>query len=705
MNHMEDLFKEEAAAECIRTYSASPQELALRVYTSRLIGSNRNLVLHGGGNTSVKLKIKNIFGEEINVLFVKGSGLDLATIEPDGFVGLELDPLQKLKRLQALSDKEMAEQLNLHRINTQSPLPSVETLLHAFLPRKYIDHTHADSVLILTHLEPGHRLLKSALGRKIAVVEYVTSGFPLAKAVGAQIERNPDIEAVIVLHHGIFTFADDAKTAYENMIRYVTRAETYIQKKIKNRPLVAPRKEMRRLPDIEPARLRCAQIIRGACAHPGSDGRLIRYLVDTRSSAELVAASLADEAPAMCSSGVLTPDHVIRTKNAMVYLDNVAEQNDELKQKVHRAVKTYIENYRHYFENQIKSKKISRGILDPYPVLFLVAGLGLFAVAKTCNEARIAADIGEHTIRAKLRANAIGKYLPTTESHIFDMEYWDLQQQKLSQPTALPLVGQVAVITGAGGAIGCGIADRLLAAGAAVAISDIDPVRLKKIYSLLREKYAGSRLQRYALDVSDIQAVEIVYSEICRTYGGIDIIVPNAGIARVAKIKDLDPDIFDQVLAVNLKGTFTVIKAAIPIFERQGTGGNIVVISSKNVFDPGAAFGAYSASKAAAHQIAKIAALELAEMGVRVNMINPDAIFGDDIVGSKLWEVVGPERMKSRGLDPSGLQEYYRQRSLLKTPVLAEHVGNAVVFFASELTPTTGATLPVDSGNPAAFPR
>ena len=306
---------------------------------------------------------------------------------------------------------------------------------------------------------------------------------------------------------------------------------------------------------------------------------------------------------------------------------------------------------------------------------------------------------------AKLQTNAIGRYTPISASHVFDMEYWSLQQQKLERPPSPPLQGQVAFITGGGGAIGFGITDRLLAAGAVVAISDIDRPRLQKAYSLLIQKYDNSQVHSLTLDVTDIKAVENAYAEICRQFGGIDIVVPNAGTAHVAKIQDLDPDKFDQVLAVNLKGTFNAIRAAVPILTRQGTGGNIIVISSKNVFDPGAAFGAYSASKAAAHQIAKIAAMELAEISVRVNMINPDAIFGDNTIGSKLWELVGPQRMKSRGLDAEGLKEYYRQRSLLKIPVLAEHVGNAVVFFASELTPTTGATLPVDSGNPAAFPR
>ena len=299
---------------------------------------------------------------------------------------------------------------------------------------------------------------------------------------------------------------------------------------------------------------------------------------------------------------------------------------------------------------------------------------------------------------------AVGIYIPLDEQHTFEMEYWKLQQKKTSRPAGL-LFGQSAIVTGAGGAIGFGIAERLLAEGAVVTLSDIDKPRLKKVQQILSEKYPSERVETIAFDVTDYEQVENALAEISTRVGGLDLVIPNAGVAYVSKIEDMDLDKFDQVTAVNLKGTLNLIKASVPIFRRQGTGGNIVLISSKNVFDPGASFGAYSASKAGAHQISKIAALELAELGVRVNMVNPDAVFGDEQISSKLWDLIGPDRMKARGLDPKGLQEYYRHRNLLKASVLAEHVGNAVVFFASEQTPTTGATLPVDGGIPAAFPR
>jgi len=372
---------------------------------------------------------------------------------------------------------------------------------------------------------------------------------------------------------------------------------------------------------------------------------------------------------------------------------------------VKKSVDNYKVLYDQYFKTQVEAKGVKREKLDPQPRIYLVAGVGLVALGLIRKEARVAADIAEHTIRAKLRAGTLGQYASISDSHIFDMEYWGLQQKKLGRASPSPLQGQVAIVTGGGGAIGYGIADRLLAAGAVVVISDIDEPRLQKVHSILATRYDESQVESILFDVTDYKSVENAFIEISLRLGGLDIVVPNAGIAHVARIEDLDSKKFDQVIAVNLKGVFNVIKASIPIFKRQGTGGNIVVISTKNVFDPGVAFGAYSVSKAGGHQLSKIAALELAELGVRVNMINPDAIFGDEEVSSKLWDLVGTERMKSKGLDPEGLREFYRQKNLLKVSVLAQHVGNAVVFFASEQTPTTGATLPVDGGIPAAFPR
>jgi rhamnose utilization protein RhaD (predicted bifunctional aldolase and dehydrogenase)/NAD(P)-dependent dehydrogenase (short-subunit alcohol dehydrogenase family) len=702
---MQNRYSEHEAKTWPARYPGIPEALALRVYTSRLIGEEPALVLPGGGNASVKCRLQTVVGEEVEAVFIKGSGADLATVTPEGFCGLGLVPLRKLRTLESLDDEEIENQLGIHRLSARSPDPSVEALVHAFLPHAYVDHTHADSILVLTHQENGNKLIQEALGPKVAVIPYVMPGFLLAKAAIAAYDREPGIDALVVMDHGIFTFAEDSRTSYARMIDYVSRAEDFIVSRLKYKPLFPLRSESKGLADPGPALARWAPAIRGACAFRESPALLRRFYVEARTDSAMVEASLALFAKTLCESGVLTPDHAIRTKNRMVFLDFLPESDSDLRQAVGQKVEQFAGRYRRYFQDQAGRRDFSGPMLDPWPRLFLVAGLGLLALGFTRKAARVNADIGEHTILAKARAMALGEYVPIPEHHAFDMEYWPLQQKKLPHSGASPLEGQVAVITGAAGAIGFGIARQVLKAGALVVLTDIDQARLENVLSLLRQEFEEERIEGLALDVTDLSSVEKGFREICRRTGGIDLVVPNAGMAYVARLEDLDPARFDEVLAVNLKGTFSIIKAAIPIFKRQGTGGNIVVISSKNVFDPGPAFGAYSASKAGAHQLSKIAAMELAEMGVRVNMINPDAVFGDEKVCSGLWELVGPERMKSRGLDPEGLKAYYCQRSLLKKEVLAEHVGNAVVFFASDLTPTTGATLPVDSGIPGAFPR
>ena len=702
---MKSAYKLVDAEKFVEKLPGISREFALRIYTSQLIGSNPNLVLHGGGNTSIKLKQKNILGEEQDVLFVKASGADLANMTPEGFVALDLSFLRKLHTLDSLEDEEMESQLEIHKLLKSHLNPSVEALLHAFLPPKYIDHTHADSILILTNQTEGTGLVKKALGPRVAVLPYTMSGLPLAKAVAAQYAKQPDLEAIVIINHGIFTFGEDALTSYERMIAYVDRAEKYVTQRIKDTPLITPRTDFSLAKDAKSLAAHLSQVLRGSCAHKGSDGNLRRLIVEYRSTPELLDVALSQQAPALCDSGVLTPDHVTRTRNKIAYLDYVPESDDSLKEKVSQIIEDYVKNYRHYFQEQVKTKGLDRKELDPFPRVLLVAGLGLFTLGFSRKEAKVAADIAEHTIFAKVRAEVLGNYAPITDSHVFDMEYWRLQQRKTGPVSPAPLQGQVALITGAGGAIGFGIADRLLAAGVAVVLSDIDESRTQKARSILKERNENAEIEIIPFDVTDYQSVAAAFDETSRRLGGVDIVIPNAGIAHVAKIEDLDPLKMDQVIAVNLKGTFNTIKASIPVFKRQGTGGHIIVISSKNVFDPGAAFGAYSAAKAGAHQISKIAALELAEMGVRVNMVNPDAVFGDEEISSKLWDLVGPDRMKSRGLDYEGLKEYYRNRNLLKTQVMAEHVGNVVVFFAADLTPTTGTSFPVDGGIPAAFPR
>jgi rhamnose utilization protein RhaD (predicted bifunctional aldolase and dehydrogenase)/NAD(P)-dependent dehydrogenase (short-subunit alcohol dehydrogenase family) len=698
---MNNLFDHKGIRKLAEGCPGLADDLIVRIYTSRLLGGQPDLVLHGGGNTSVKIKEPDLWGRPREVLYVKGSGIDLAAIDASGFTPLDLEGLRRLNTLDELSPGEMGHQLQVQKLRGSAPDPSVDTLAHAFLPHRFVDHTHADSLLILTNQEEAENLLVEALGGGVLILPYIRPGFPLGRAVAAACAERPEAEAVVVMGHGIFTFADDAETCYGRMIEYVNRAESFIAGRMGEGLISAAAGDA----PSGGAMVRLAQAVRGACAHRALDGRLRRFHVEIRGGAELVATTRVPGIKDICNSGVLTPDHVIRTKNRLAFLDRIPEDDQSLKEAVAEQVKVFTDWYKDYFLEQSSGLENRPQRLDPYPRVFVAAGLGLLALGATRREARVAADIAENTLRAKLRAGYLGTYRPVAAEHVFELEYWDLQQKKLGRSEPPPLVGQTALITGGGGAIGLGIADRLLQAGAVVALADLDQDRLKLAASILGDKHGSDLVETLAFDVTSFKETAEAVDEVSRRCGGLDLVVPNAGVAHVATIENLDPDRLDQVLAVNLKGVFNIIKAAIPVFRRQGSGGNIVIISSKNVFDPGASFSAYSASKAGAHQLGKIAALELAGIGVKVNLINPDAVFSCGEVSSKLWDLVGPDRMRSRGLDPSCMQDYYCQRNLLKTQVSAEHVGNAVVFFASDLTPTTGATLPVDGGVSGAFPR
>jgi rhamnulose-1-phosphate aldolase/alcohol dehydrogenase len=686
------------------------EELARRVFTSRLIGRDPNLVMHGGGNTSLKGTVTTLLGDLVPALFIKGSGWDLDTIEPPGLPPVRLEQLRRLRALPALSDEAMVNELRVNLFDASAPNPSVETLLHAFLPHRYVDHTHADIALVLTNQPPGEAeaMAREAFGPRWGIVPYAMPGLALAKLSAEVFEREPTVEGLVLLNHGLFTFADDAKTSYERMIEGVDRAERFVRARTKEAASVSV--QVAALPGAdagpEAGVAKLAPILRGALAETGADGRPVRMLIEARSSKDVLRELARSDAAELAARGPLTPDHVIRTKGPALFLEGPLPLEDEsaLRYCVMRAVAAYREQYDRYFNENKGRARDPVTKLDSTPRVVLAPGIGVLAAGRSKVAARIAADIAEHTVTAKALANSIGKYTALSEGDLFEMEYWSLEQAKLGKAKEPPLAGQAALVTGAAGAIGFGIAKQLIAAGAHVLVSDLQPDRVTQAARELDPKGRGVALP-LVMDVTDEGSVARGFTEASRLYGGVDILVLNAGVAHVSSLEGLETAAFRRVADVNLVGSFLVLREGARLFRRQGTGGNVIVNSSKNVFAPGAEFGAYSASKAGAHQLGKVAALELAAMGVRVNMINADAVFGDERRPSGLWQEVGPSRARSRGIDPGSIRDHYQKRNLLKATITAEHVGNAVVFFASDLTPTTGATLPVDGGLPDAFPR
>jgi rhamnulose-1-phosphate aldolase/alcohol dehydrogenase len=705
---MQSRWSDREAAEYVDRFAPIwGEQLALRVYTSRLIGRDADLVMHGGGNTSMKGHVTTLLGDKVEALFVKGSGWDLDSIEPPGLPAVDLTHLRRLRQLNELADEEMVNQFRTHLFDASAPNPSVETLLHAFLPHRFIDHTHADIALVLTNQPKGEgeAMVRDAFGPRWGIVPYIMPGLSLAKLAADVYEKDPTVEGLVLLNHGLFTFADDALTAYEKMIEGVDRAEKYARARARDRRPIG-----RGLAARPPAELATTlgPVLRSALAEPTGEGDhpWKRVVLEYRTSEETLDLLAAPDAAELAARGPLTPDHVIRTKGPTLCLEGDLPFDDlpALRERVGAAVQRYRATYDAYFEAQQDRRGTKLKKLDSFPRVIAVPGVGLFSAGRTKQDARIAADIAEHTLRSKALANAIGHYTALSDADLFDMEYWSLEQAKLGKAKDAPLAGQAALVTGATGAIGFAICRKLIESGAHVVVTDLNAEAVAQAVAELDPRKRGVAAG-FALDVTDEKAVAAGFAEACRLYGGLDIVVANAGIAHVSAIDQLDLAAFRKVVDVNLMGTFLVVKAAAALFKRQGTGGHIILNSSKNVFSPGADFGAYSASKAGAHQLSKVAAIELASAGVRVNMINADAVFGDDRRPSGLWQEVGPARAKSRGLELSALRDYYRQRNLLKVSVTADHVGNAVVFFATDQTPTTGATLPVDGGVAEAFPR
>lgn len=681
------------------------EELALRVYTSRLLGGEPALVLHGGGNTSLKGVHENVLGEKVPSLFVKASGFDLAAIVPEGLPGTDLSWLRRLRAVPTLSDEAMVNELRSARFDAGAATPSIETLLHAWHPARVIDHTHADAILALSNRADGPACLREALGDDVILLPYVKPGFDLAKAAADAVDARPGARALVLLQHGVFTWGETAREAYERMIEVVSAAERWTDQR-QTQPLRVRGSET----PLSLATARAARIapwLRALLATPSGDPdrpwrrHILRPLLD-RATLDFVD---ADGARAIACTPPLTPDHLIRTKALPLFVAEPAWDDEErLHEQLREAVRDYARDYAAYVERY--RTLLPTGVVpaDSLPRIVLLPGLGALCAGPDARAAGVVRDITRHTLAVKARIAGTGaRYAGLPERDLFEMEYYALEQAKLGR--ARPRLGsEVALVTGAAGAIGAGIARGLLAEGCHVALTDLPGAPLDSLAAELADE-AGPRVLATPLDVTDPDSVATAFAAIARNWGGVDLVVMNAGAAHVATLAELSLETFQKLERINVEGTLLLLREAARHFAAQGTGGDIVLVSTKNVFAPGAGFGAYSATKAAAHQLARIASLELAPQGVRVNMVAPDAVFGDVARPSGLWRQVGPERMRARGLDAAGLEAYYRDRNLLKARITPEHVARAVVFFATRQTPTTGVTLPVDGGLPDSTPR
>jgi rhamnose utilization protein RhaD (predicted bifunctional aldolase and dehydrogenase)/NAD(P)-dependent dehydrogenase (short-subunit alcohol dehydrogenase family) len=684
---------------CARHAERHGQDLALRTYASQLLGSEPGLVLHGGGNTSVKGVWHNLFGEPIAALYVKASGWDLASIAPEGHTPLALDFLRRMRALPECADEAMMQTVRGQRLDPEGATPSIETLLHAFLPHTYIDHSHADAILTLSNQEGGATLLRQALGEEVIILPYVHPGFALAKAVAEAYDQAPHSRGMVLMQHGLVTWGETAPESYGAMIELVSRAEAFIAARLPEAPLASAAAEAAAW-----ARYRqLAPCLRGALAMASgsADQPFARFILLPWIDREILALLAQEGMREALLTPPLTSDHLIRLKPVPLWLAEGEAQESGLA----GAVQDYRLAYIDYVERQSQGGVSEAERYDTTPRVVLLPGVGAVCVGADVAEAQRVRDLLAATLRVKGAIQGMGgRYRGLNEAECFAMEYYGPQRAKLALGGGNPSARQVALITGAAGAIGSGICRALLAQGIHLAASDLPGAALDSLLAELQATY-GARVMAVAMDVTDAASVAAGVAQVVARWGGLDLLVLNAGLAHVSALETMQVEAFQRLQRVNVEGTLHLLTAVSKLFRQQGSGGDVVLISTKNVFAPGAQFGAYSATKAAAHQLARIAALELAPLGVRVNMVAPDGVFSDGDRPSGLWAEVGPDRMRARGLDAAGLETYYQNRNLLKARITATHVANAVLYFATRQAPCTGVTLPVDGGLPDATPR
>jgi rhamnose utilization protein RhaD (predicted bifunctional aldolase and dehydrogenase)/NAD(P)-dependent dehydrogenase (short-subunit alcohol dehydrogenase family) len=682
---MQSAWSERDAQAAIDHYAQSGigPELALRVYSTRLLGRDPKLVLHGGGNTSVKLTARDLTGADVPALHIKGSGWDMGVIEPPGMPAVRLEPLLRMRSRESLSDDDMARVLRSTLLDPQSPSPSVETLLHAFIPAAVVDHTHATAVLSLIDQPDAAALCAEVYGARMGYVPYIMPGFALAKAAADAFDENPKVEGLILDKHGIFTFGETAREAYERMIEMVTLAERRVAKGTKS---IAAAKLPAQIASVEDV----APIVRGACTLKTPDGAHKRLILEFRTSDEILSFVNGKDVARYALAGVLTPDHAIRTKAwPMIVPAPEAGKLDAFKAAVHKAAQDFVGKYTSYFERN-KSRAPAAKMHDPLPRVVLVPGLGIFGLGDSAKAARIAADVYKAAIEGIAGAEKLGTFTSIAEPDMFDMEYWSLELAKLGQKKTLPLEGQVAVITGAGGAIGAATAKLFAQAGAEVALLDRDAKAAAE-----KAKAVGGTALAVECDVTNTDSVRAAFAKVAKTFGGVDIVVSNAGAAWQGKIGDVDEKILRESFELNFFAHQKVAQAAVKIMLAQGAGGCLLFNVSKQAVNPGANFGPYGLPKAALLLLVRQYALDYGADGIRANGVNADRIrsglLTDDFI---------KERSKARGVSEAD----YMSGNLLAREVTAQDVAQAFLAQAVALKTTADVTT-VDGGNIAAALR
>lgn len=690
---MKSLWNDQDATAYVEKYATQgiPAELALRTYSARLLGANPKLVLHGGGNTSVKLRMKDVMGDEVNVLCVKGSGWDLATIEPAGHPAVRMENLHRLRQLDELSDEDMVNALRTNLLDNTAPTPSVEALLHAYVAHPYIDHTHAIAAIVIADQPDSEALCREIYGEQLVWIPYVMPGFELAQVVARAYQANPEAQGLLLSKHGLFSFGDTAKQSYERMIDFVTRAEMFIKARKAMRATLTNSSAQTALPDGTAGMADIAPYLRGTLAAAASENTPRQWIFDLRSGAQALEFAQGLGQTEIAQRGVATPDHVIRMKGRPLVLSS--PESKELSQWVEDSrirLAAFVSQYTAYFERNNARVGGIKKALDPLPRVIVIPNVGLLGIGLTAAEAEVNADVMESWMEVVTDATACGAYEPVSESHEFDMEYWSLEQAKLGKNSVKPMRGKIVAVTGAGSGIGAATARAFAAQGAEIAILDLNVAAAQEV-----ARSIGRFAMALQCDVTEADSVRRAFQEIATRFGGVDIVVSNAGLAISGGMLNLPTNVLHKSFDVNFFGHQFVAQASVTIMKKQRLGGVLLFNVSKQAINPGPDFGAYGTSKAALLALVRQYALEHGKDGIRVNAVNADRIrsglLNDETIAA---------RAKARGLSEAD----YMGGNLLGQEVTAQDVAQAFVMSA-QLAKTTGNVLTVDGGNVAAMLR
>tara|TARA_B110000444_G_scaffold261004_1_gene310416 strand:+ start:3795 stop:5807 length:2013 start_codon:yes stop_codon:yes gene_type:complete len=664
---MKNLYKKIDKIKFVSKFNKNgiPKDLAERIYTSRLLGANPDLVLHGGGNTSVKSMIRDVDEEIYDVIYIKGSGSDLGSIGPQDFPAVKIDPLMNLMKKKFVTDEEMVSYIRKNLINISSPNPSVETLVHAIIKEKFVDHTHSNSILEITDRPDGLKLSKNLFGKNFIIIPYIMPGYLLARKVYKMYRQDKEIHGLILFKHGIFTFADSAEESYGRMINAVSTAENFLNKQ-KTKKIS---KIKTKITNILPTEI--APIIRGYLSSEKTQ------ILNFRTNSSLLSAINSRDIELFLKKGVITPDHVIRTKPVplVMNIDKCNNSNDFRKLFL-KKLSSYRKNYIKYFTKNSESKKMYR-MLNPLPQIIIIQNMGIFSLGRNLQESIINGDISETSIKTIYRIEKKSKFISIPSKDIFDVEYWSLEQAKLKK-VSLPLEGKITVITGGKGTIGFATAEKFKKMGAEVVLLDLN-----------NKKLINEDFDYYHCDVTKRSEVKKVLLKISKKYGGLDIVISNAGNAFQHEIATLSDSDLHKSFEINFFSHQIVASESVLLMKKQNLGGCLLFNISKQSVNPGVNFGSYGLPKSALLFLCKQYALEYGHLGIRANGINADRI-----VSGLLTKKMILKRSKSRNLSITD----YLKGNLLGEQVFAEDVANA--FYSLSVShKTTAAVLSVDGGN------